>query len=166
MRAAKCELLALAPNLQRQMKEMTTTKRVPVVGAANVLLDEEVEVVEVANFSNVSQEHDAAMGAGQGVQDDEPIAVGEPSLPLQCLDVEINGQTVECVLDSGSQIVAMSEEKWEELRLHICKDKVMVMEAANRSKSLTLGVIENLKVKVGVVELILQVQVEIGRAHV
>ena len=153
------ELLALAPDLRRQMKEMTTTKRVPVVGAANVLLDEEAEVVEVANFSNVSQEHDAAMGTAQGVQDDEPIAVGEPSLPLQCLDVEINGQTVECVLDSGSQIVAMSEEKWEELRLHICKDKVMVMEAANRSKSLTLGVIENLKVKVGVVELILQVQV-------
>ena len=70
------------------MKEMTTTKRVLVVGAANVLLNEEAEVVEVANFSNVSQEHDAAMGTAQGVQmtsqDDKPIAVGEPSLPLQC----------------------------------------------------------------------------------
>ena len=73
-------MLALAPDLRRQMKEMTTTKRVLVVGAANVLLDEEAEVVEVANFSNVSQEHDAAMGTAQGVQDDEPIAVGEPSV--------------------------------------------------------------------------------------
>ena len=73
---SQCKLLALAPDLRRQMKEMTTTKRVPVVGAANVLLNEEAEVVEVANFSNVSQEHDAAMGAGKGVQEDKPITVG------------------------------------------------------------------------------------------
>ena len=59
-------------------------------------------MVEIANSSNVSQEHDAALGVGQAVQDDEPVAVRDHSLPLQCLDNKINGQTVEYVLDSGS----------------------------------------------------------------
>ena len=48
------ELLALAPDIRRQMKEMTTSKRVPVSGAANVMWNHELGEVEVGNFSNVS----------------------------------------------------------------------------------------------------------------
>ena len=66
---------------------------------------------------------------------------------------------VECILDFGSQIVAMRKEIWEKIGEPIRSDKIMIMEAANKTKSETMGVLENLKISVGPVELRLQVQV-------
>ena len=45
------------------------------------------------------------------------------------------------------------------LGLPICSDKIMMMEAANKTRSATMGVLENLPVTIGAVTLRLQVQV-------
>ena len=153
------ELLALAPDIRRQMKEMTTSKRVPVSGAANVMWNHEHGEVEVGNFNNVSQEHDAEVTGRYTVQEDGTVLVAEDSLPLRCVDVVVNGRTVESILDNGSQIVAMSQELWKSLQIPIRSDKIMMMEAANKTKSATMGLLENLQVTIGPVELCLQVQV-------
>ena len=152
------ELLALAPDLRRQLKELTTTKRVPVTGSANSF--EEIEEVEVGNFSNVSQEHDLEQQGRYAVREDGTVVVAEDSLPLRCIDVVVADKgPVECILDSGSQIVAIRKEVWQRLGIPIRSDKIMMMEAANRTKTATMGVLENLKVVVGPIELRLQVQV-------
>lgn len=153
------ELLAIAPDLRRQMKEMTTTKRTPISGAAAMLLDEGLEAAEVNNLSNVSREHDAAVSGRHTVQEDGTVLVAEDSLPLQCVDVVVNNQVIEGVLDGGSQVCSMSQKKWKELSVPIRSDKKMVLEAANLTTSTTMGVVENLPIRIGDVELCLQVQV-------
>ena len=154
------ELLALAPELRRQVKDLTTTKRVPLVGVGANLHELAGEEHEVANFSNVSQDHDLEQQSRYEVREDGTVVVGEDSLPLRCMDVKVaDWGPVECILDSGSQIVAMRKEIWEKIGEPIRSDKIMIMEAANKTKSETMGVLENLKISVGPVELRLQVQV-------
>ena len=71
-------------------------------------------------------------------------------MPLRCMDVKVaNWGPVECILDSGSQIVAMWKEIWEKIGKPIWLDKIMIMEVANKTKSETMGVLEILKISVG-----------------
>ena len=105
-------------------------------------------------------EHQGGDDGRYAVQDDGTVVVAADSLPLRCIDATVDGKgPVECILDSGSQIVAIRKEVWVSLGIPIRSDKIMMMEAANKTKSATMGVLENLPVSIGPVNLRLQVQV-------
>lgn len=146
------ELLAIAPDLRKQIKEMTTTKRVAtgVFDTVNSLINEAHLVT--ANTANMS--------SSWTVEGDGLVTVAQDSLPLRVIDALIEGKlTVECIIDPGSQIVAMRKEIWEQLGVPLQSDMIMVMEAANKTKTSTMGLLQNLRMTFGPVELMLQVQV-------
>ncbi|KIJ09422.1 hypothetical protein PAXINDRAFT_87447, partial [Paxillus involutus ATCC 200175] len=66
---------------------------------------------------------------------------------------------VRCILDTGSEVIAMPKALWETLGLVARPEYLMHMQSVNESSDSTIGVIENLGLDLGVGELYLQVQV-------
>ena len=69
------------------------------------------------------------------------------------------GRTINAILDSSSEIVAMPKQIWEGLGLPVRSDHVMTMSNANTSTESTIGVVKNLALDFGAGEIYLQVQV-------
>ena len=63
------------------------------------------------------------------------------------------------MVDDGSQIISILQDKWERIGLPIRSDKIMVMELANKSKDETMGLLQDLKVNIGGYNFYHQVQV-------
>ncbi|KIJ09843.1 hypothetical protein PAXINDRAFT_46230, partial [Paxillus involutus ATCC 200175] len=66
---------------------------------------------------------------------------------------------IQCVLDTGSEVIVMPKALWETLGLVACLEYLMHMQSINESSDSTIGVIKNLGLDLGVGELYLQVQV-------
>jgi hypothetical protein len=68
----------------------------------------------------------------------------------------------ECVLDGGSQICVMRYDLWKRLGVPMVANKALPMKSANGGTIFTLGLVEDLEVKLGPISLKLQVQVVDG----
>lgn len=136
------ELLSLAPDLRKQAKESTTTKRVK--AAAYVGID------PVSTLFNSLDACDCHQG----------LLVAKESHALRSIIPIIDGHLpVECILDSGCQIIGMSKAVWMALSKEINLKHTVSMQSANGTVDRSLGIIENLSFCFGTVELQLQVHV-------
>ena len=92
---------------------------------------------------------------------DDGLIVAHHSVPLRSLEAKIvrTGRSILRVLDSGSEIVAMPKQVWEDLGLPVRSNHVMTMSNANTSTKSTLSVVENLCLDFCASEICLQVQV-------
>ncbi|KAF8996269.1 hypothetical protein BDQ17DRAFT_1517319, partial [Cyathus striatus] len=86
--------------------------------------------------------------------------VAPTSKPLCHLDVTLDNR-VHCkgLLDNGSEIVAIRRDLWQKLNIPIDSMQHVTLEAANGSKSSSVGLLSNLKVSIGPITLYLQAQV-------
>ena len=93
------ELIAVAPDVRKQLKDLTTAKHIPI--STNT-----VQVNELAGHDPRAADH--AFGSCVHRSDDGLI-ITHHSVPLWSLEVKIirTGHTILGVLDSGSEIVAM-----------------------------------------------------------
>ncbi|KAG6326993.1 hypothetical protein ID866_12097 [Astraeus odoratus] len=66
---------------------------------------------------------------------------------------------IECLLDQGAQIVAIRHDLWEALGIPVRPDLAMMLEATNKSKEETLGIVKNAHFKIGGMEFKLQIHV-------
>src|SRR5712664_1694824 len=137
------ELLAVAPDVRRQIKDQLVTKRVPVGTTALIEEVQESEEHQVL-LANVTPEN---------------LVVAKHTEELRVIDIEIHGIEVVATVDDGSQIVSIRQDKWEKIGLPIRSDKIMVMESANKTKEETMGLLQDLKINVGGYDFYLQVQV-------
>ena len=135
------ELLSVAPDVRRQVKDQLITKRVATTGS--------MEVAEEVDTPKVFMNH---------VSDDSLI-VARHTEELRVIDVLIHGVKVVATLDDGSQIISIRQDKWERIGLPIRSDKIMVMESANKSRDETMGLLQDLKINIGGYDFYLQVQV-------
>ena len=139
------ELLALSPDVRKQIKEMTTTKRV----AAGIYAEDTKDREEVALLGEV---HDA--------RDQEMEEVAAESVALRCLDVLMEGNvTTNCILDQGCQIIAISKAVWEALGVPVLNERQISMTAANGTVERSIGLIPRLKLQFGPVEMVVQAHV-------
>ena len=78
-----------------------------------------------------------------------PTIVAEPAVRLRAIYAWVNATDTltECVLDPGSQIVAISEEKCHELKIAYDPSASMRMICANGTVDPTLGLAENVPVE-------------------
>ena len=145
------ELIAVAPEVHKQLKDLSMAKHIPV--STNT-----VQVNELAGRD--PSEVDWAFG-DRVHQSDDGLIVVHHSVPLRSPEAKIvgTGRSILGVLDSGSKIVAMPKQVWEDLGLPVWSDHVMTMSNANTSTESTLGVVENLHLDFGAGEICLQVQV-------
>ncbi|RDB21238.1 hypothetical protein Hypma_011325 [Hypsizygus marmoreus] len=66
------------------------------------------------------------------VSDCENLIIASDFEKLRALDLVLEDSVnVECILDSGSQIVALRKEIWEQLGAPVRSDLIMTMESAN-----------------------------------
>jgi hypothetical protein len=142
------DILSAAPDVRKQFRDQTTTRRVP-VGT--------VSVHELAG----RDPHEIWGNYEDSLhRSDNGTITGRHSVPLRYIKATVAGKhVITCVLDQGAEIIAMRKDIWESIGIPIRSDHLMTMESANRSKDATLGVLENLSFDFGSGEMLLQVQV-------
>lgn len=145
------ELLAVAPDFRRQLKELATSKRMPV----------KTNTIQVNELAGVDPGAVARDFSDSIERNEDGLIVAHHSIPLRSLSVKVmdSDQSIISVLDSGSEIIAMPKRVWESLGLPVRSDHLLTMSNANTSTDQTIGVIENLRLDFGAGEVCLQVQV-------
>jgi hypothetical protein len=82
------------------------------------------------------------------------------SIPLRSIFPLVEGKlTVECILDSGCQIVAMNSTIWEKRGNNLQVERALKMEAANSTVTETHGSLRNIRFTFDDIDIYLQVQV-------
>lgn len=150
------ELLAVAPEIRRQLKELVSTKRIP--STFNVAVSEEdlglqdspgdTQIVET--FLEMMRNAPPAP---------EGIVAATHMEDLKVVDVEIEGVRIEAILDEGCQIITMRKDVWEKTGLPLKSDHNLTMESANTSTDATLGLLHNVPMILGGIRYIVQIQV-------
>ena len=101
------ELITVAPDVRKQLKDLATAKHIPIstnTVQVNKLAGHDPGVVDRAFGSCVHHS-------------DDGLIIAHHSIPLWSLEAKIiqTGRTILGVLDSGSEIVAMPKRVWEDL---------------------------------------------------
>ena len=145
------ELIAVAPKVCKQLKNLSTAKCIPV--STNTVQVNELARCDPGEVDRAFSDHMH--------QSDNGLIVAHHSVLLWSLEAKIvrTSWSILEVLDSGSEIVTMPKQVWEDLSLRVWSDHVMMMSNANTSTKSTLGVVENLCLDFGASEIWLQVQV-------
>ena len=137
------ELLSVAPDVRRQIKDQLITKRI----ATSAF----VETEEQSTPSNVFNANVA--------EDQDRLIVAKHAEGLRVIDILIQGVKVIATVDDGSEIVSIRQDVWERIGLPIRSDKIMIMESANKTRDQTMGLLQDLKINIGGYNFYLQVQV-------
>jgi hypothetical protein len=138
------EILSIAPDVRKHIKDQITTKRTAMVTNLG------------SSDDSVAQE--MFMCSLPRRQDN--LVVAKNTEELRSLDVVLEGKVeIEATVDDGSQIIGIRKDKWEEIGIPMRADHLMVMESANKSKDQTLGLLADLKMSIGGYDFYIQVQV-------
>jgi hypothetical protein len=90
----------------------------------------------------------------------DDLRVGRDSIPLRSIFPLVEGKlTVECILDSGCQIVAMNSMIWEKFGNNLQVECALKMEAANSTITKMHGRLHNICFTFNDIDIYLQVQV-------
>jgi hypothetical protein len=142
------DILSVSPEVKRHFRDQTATQRV----ATNTM---SVNELAGRNPEDVWGPYERTLH-----RNDAGVIVGHHSVPLRSIEAFVGGKrTVTCLLDSGAEIIAMRKDVWESLGIPLRPDHLMTMESANKTKNLTLGVVENLAFNFGAGDMMFQVQV-------
>ncbi|KAJ7588679.1 hypothetical protein C8J56DRAFT_1049589 [Mycena floridula] len=91
----------------------------------------------------------------------EELIVAKESASLRCITplVGPNAESIECILDQGCQVVAISEAVWNYLGIPLDASCIIPMRLANGEIDHTLGIVRNLKFDFGGIHFFLQAHV-------
>ena len=181
------ELLSLSPEVRSQVREVTTTRRVPnnqSTTAQNALqLDEGPDEEDIDNtstqtiFSQPCCVHGRVPPRGSIIipdpieryyrslppgQEPDPdrLVIAKESIAVRSIYAVIdNTERKECILDPGCQIVAMSEDTCHELALVYDPAIRLNMQSANGTTDWSLGLARNVPFTIGSVTLYMQVHI-------
>ena len=169
------ELLSLSPDIRYRVKDQVTSRRLP---AANKVQTNysgvESEVVEEIILHAVLENYDEdAVEVEPGVYRVPDIAqsfysapdlrqkvtlkVGKESHALRAIHMDLGGKTkVECILDPGSMIIAMSDAVSHQLGIAYNPEIKLQMQSANGDFDSTLGLARDVPFKFKDITLLIQ----------
>ncbi|EED82851.1 predicted protein [Postia placenta Mad-698-R] len=167
------ELLSIAPDVRNKYRDAVTPKRVsmePVVSAHIVEIGaDEVTAVNQLSCSGATLEPGATIVPDPYETYLKHIPYGEhpaeftvarDSNTIRSIIVLVdNKEQIECIVDPGSQIVAMSEEVCLGLNLLFDPTIQLNMQLANGEVDRSLGLIRNVPFRIGKIVLYLQAHV-------
>lgn len=113
------EVLAISNEVRKGVKELVQTKKIGNGGTAEML------------FSSAGSWSGEWSGTGFVTKD---------SLPLRAIEGVFEDKIIcECVLDQGAQFIAVRKDVWKAMDVPRYDDRTVTLEAANKTKSQTLG---------------------------
>jgi predicted aspartyl protease len=141
------KILATTPEVRKSFKDATTTRKVPTsANPAKAYVD--------TNTQSANQVQLCCHKVHRN------LLVAKESHSLRAITPKIEGlHEVECILDSGSQIVSISEAVWRTLNRELNPRWKITMQSANGSRDESLGLIENLELEIGGMKLHVQAHV-------
>ena len=170
------ELLSLSPEVRSQVRDTTTTRRIPNkenITSQNLYEDQDdldfdslTPIFPVATFA-LSDAYHRPIPKGALVVEDEIeayyrslssgedpdlnhlIVAGESHSIRSVHTLIDNSHRVECILDPGCQIIAMSEAICHELGLAYDPSIVLHMQSANGTLDQSLGLSRNVPFQIG-----------------
>ena len=143
------EFFAIYPEGRKFLKDLLTAKKVPTVGVSYSEAGRENQYVlryeesdgEIREDKLTSSEIDA-------------LRVVDPILD--------DNLQIEAVLDQGSEIIAMNKDIWLKLGVALDPQKILNMQSANSQSNATAGVINDVKMTIGGLDLRFQIHVVQG----
>ena len=180
----QCKLLSLSPEVRSQVRDATTTKQVPKKdsGTAQTLLlannnDQEEQSAELPVISTfaIPNLHHHTLPAGATIIPDKfklyykslkpgqapdlnCIMVAAGILPVHCIHALVNNSLkAECILDPGSQIIAMVEHICHQLGLTYNPSIWLGMQSTNDQVNPSLGLVQNIPFLIGKLTFYLQI---------
>jgi hypothetical protein len=141
------EILATTPEVRKSFKDATTTHKVPTsTNPAKVYVD--------TNTRSANQVQLCCHKVHRN------LLVAKESHSLHAVTPKIEGlHNVECILDSGSQIVSISEAVWRTLNRELNPCWKITMQSTNGSCDESLGLVENLELEISGMKLHVQAHV-------
>ena len=105
------DLFTVAPDFWKQFHEITVTKCITAL----------TNVVQVNKLSGHDPELVECEYGDWILRNNEGLIVAHHNLLLCCIEARISGtkQLLTCILDSGSEVVAMPKHIWQQLGLSI-----------------------------------------------
>ena len=182
------ELLSLSPEIRSQVREITTSRRITtkdIIATQHLLQEEDSDWLEeqgqintntfAMSIGNVQtpppgaliisdpiETYYKSLNPGEAPDFDQLVVALESGAVRSVLAVVDANRKKECILDPGSQIVAMSEESCHDLSLSYDPGIVLNMESANGSIDRSLGLARNVPFQIG--EIIFYIQVHVIRS--
>jgi hypothetical protein len=177
------ELLSLSPEVRAQVREVTTTRRVPnaaistAQGTVRIIEEDEEIVYDSAPSFTLGSTEDRVPPAGSIVVPDpiesyynslgpgeapniDKLTVAKESTAIRSIFALVDAnQKKECTVDPGCQVIAMSETTCHSLALPYDPKIRLNMESANGTFDWSLGLARNVPFLVGTITLYLQVHV-------
>lgn len=142
------ELLALAPEVRKQIKDLTTTKKI----ATN-----NVNLVGAQQNSDAERAERATLALAEP---EENRFTAWETLPLRTMEGIVDDKLpVEFTLDQGASCCLMREDVWKRIGTHLLPDKGTMLETANLGVTRTLGQIPNAKITLGGIDFSVPMQV-------
>jgi hypothetical protein len=177
------ELLSLSPEVRSQVREVTTTRRIPTAPAADtqaalkVTIEDEDVPYDVMPAFALDRPDAKFPPEGATIVEDpietyynslEPgeqpdldrLTVAKESTAIRSIHALVDtSQKKECTVDPGCQVVAMSEATCHSLSLVYDPRIRLNMESANGTFDWSLGLARNVPFLIGTITLYLQVHV-------
>lgn len=181
------ELLSLSPEVRSQVRDVTTTRRIPnnpPVAIQNALqldeylMDDNEDLVSTETMLSQPccthrrlpprgaiiipdpiERYYRSLPPGQEPDPDRLIIAKESSAVRSIFSVIDSTKRKECILDPGCQIVAMSEDVCHELSLVYDPMIRLNMQSANGSTDWSLGLARNVPFAIGSITLYMQVHI-------
>ena len=182
------ELLSLSPEIRSQVREITTSRRITtkdIIANQHLLQEGDSDSLEERDSNNTNtyamsigniqtppagaliisdpiETYYKSLNPGEAPDFDQLVVALESGAVRSVLAIVDANRKKECILDPGSQIVAMSEESCHDLDLSYDPGIVLNMESANGSIDRSLGLARNVPFQIG--EIIFYIQVHVIRS--
>ncbi|KZT25772.1 hypothetical protein NEOLEDRAFT_1064477, partial [Neolentinus lepideus HHB14362 ss-1] len=170
------ELLAISPDIQSKYQEIVTPKKVPMLNwvqfsmtieeiedkEAPILVLEEQVLPTTAPLDGyvVPDPYNTYLKSLSPKEVPEPLVVAKESHAIQSIiAVVAHVEQVECIIDPGCQIIAMSEAVCHLIGLEYDPQIQLWMQSVNWSINMSLGLAWNVPFQLGDIVLYLQVHV-------
>ncbi|KAK1218941.1 hypothetical protein PQX77_018348 [Marasmius sp. AFHP31] len=157
---SQADLLAIAPDYRRRMKDSVTSRRVGInaeTTSNSLVVEDPVESFLLQN-PTVDVFNAVMNGFGDAKAGDK-FFVAKDSQSIRAVNAIVGERVVHSILDSGCSIVAMSDAACNALHLMFDESFRIPVQSANGDTDWTLGLARNVPFKFGDVTAFLQVHI-------
>ncbi|KIO04284.1 hypothetical protein M404DRAFT_143974, partial [Pisolithus tinctorius Marx 270] len=121
------ELFAVAPEFCKQFRDITMAKHVT-TNEIEVVHSDDEEGVQVNELTSCNPQQATCEYRDHVICGDDSSIVAHHTLLLCCIEAKVprTDITINCILDSSSEIIAMPRRVWEKIGLPLCCDHLIL----------------------------------------